>query len=213
MPLLHRIADLLSHIDQYMVGWFADYGLWAYLFIFLIILCENGVIFAVFLPGDSLVFGAGVLAASGRLHAGWLFAVLVAAALCGYTLNYLTGHYFGRKWLGNKGKLIKPEYMQKTRGFFKLHGGKTVLLARFVPFVRTFASFVAGMGEMTFGRFSLYNLAGSVLWVCALFGAGYFTGDLTYLRGHWRWWGVLVAIALFGMWLMHRLAQSRAEKR
>ena len=181
------LTDFFAHMDTHVSLWFERYGALAYLILFLIILCENGVIFAVFLPGDSLVITAGALCASGHLHTGATLAVLFAAALGGYFLNYATGRFFGRRILrGSAARFVKPQTVQKTERFFHRHGARTVLWARFVPFVRTFASFIAGMGGMQWGTFALFNAVGSALWVCALFGTGYFLGGDAFLRGHWH---------------------------
>lgn len=179
------IIDFILHIDQYMVSIVQNYHAWAYAILFLIIFCETGLVVTPFLPGDSLLFVAGAISAlpgmSIEIHL--LVLILFIAAVLGDSCNYMIGHFFGQRLFQNpNSKIFKQSYLDKTHAFYRKHGGKTIILARFVPIVRTFAPFVAGMGKMHYYYFMLYNLIGGAVWVALFCYAGYFFGDLPFVQ-------------------------------
>lgn len=180
MEAIHGLVDLFVHLDDHLAAALAAYGGWTYLLLFLIIFAETGLVVTPFLPGDSLLFAAGALAARGvdSFSVGVLFVLLTAAAILGNTSNYAIGHYFGKRLLERRSRLVNPKYVERAHGFFEKYGGKTIVLSRFVPIIRTFAPFVAGLGAMTYGRFVLYNAVGGVAWVGICLFAGYFFGRI-----------------------------------
>lgn len=180
-----NIIDFILHINVHLQQLINDHGQWIYLILFLIVFCETGLVVTPFLPGDSLLFVGGALCAMPQNHLSpWLFAlVMIAAAILGDTSNYYIGKFFGEKLFSNPhSKIFKQEYLEKTHNFYKKHGGKTIILARFVPIVRTFAPFVAGMGKMTYHHFEIFNATGAVLWVGLFTGAGHFFGTMPFVQ-------------------------------
>ncbi len=185
MELLGDFIQILLHLDQHLAWFVQQYGAWVYALLFLIVFCETGLVVTPFLPGDSLLFVAGTLAAVGGMDAVLLTGVLAVAAILGDTVNYWIGHFFGdRVFAAERPWLIKREHLERTQQFYARHGGKTIILARFVPIVRTFAPFVAGIGSMAYGRFLLYNVVGGLLWVVGLVLAGYFFGNLPAVKNN-----------------------------
>ena len=183
MELLGAAVDLVLHLDRHLQWLVVNYGAWIYAILFLIIFCETGLVVTPFLPGDSLLFVAGALAATGGMYVHALFAVLAAASFCGDNTNYWIGRYAGPRLFRRKGsRLLNPAHLERTQRFYEKHGGKTVLIARFVPIVRTFAPFVAGMGRMEYPRFLFYAFAGAILWIGSLTYAGYYFGNLPFVR-------------------------------
>lgn len=183
MELLAQLVDILVHLDRYLGAFLADYGAWVYLLLFVIVFAETGLVVTPFLPGDSLLFVAGTLAAAGGMDVIWLCTVLTAAAILGDTVNYWIGDYVGPRIFHRKGsRLFRREHLERTQRFYERHGGKTVVIARFVPIVRTFAPFVAGIGKMSYTRFLIYNVSGGVFWVVAFVLAGYYFGDLPFVK-------------------------------
>ena len=184
MDLIQFFIDLVLHLDQHLLQLTHDYGVWVYGILFLIIFSETGFVVTPFLPGDSLLFVAGALAATGHLDVRVLTVSLVVAALAGNQVNFTVGRWLGPKVLASPTgvRVLKPEYVARTQAFFERHGGKTLVLARFVPVVRTYAPFIAGVGRMPVARFSLYNLVGAAAWICSLVWAGYFFGNLPFVR-------------------------------
>ena len=180
-PILYLI-DFILHIDVHLGQLILTYGFATYAILFVIIFIETGLVFTPFLPGDSLLFAAGAFAALGSLNILVVLVLLIAAAVLGDTVNYSIGHFFGQKLVDNPKVPIKKEHIEKTNRFFEKHGGKTIILARFVPIVRTFAPFVAGIGKMTYGKFLSYNVIGGFVWVLVVTLAGYFFGNLTFVR-------------------------------
>lgn len=177
--------DFILHIDQYMINIVQDYHMWAYAILFIIIFCETGLVVTPFLPGDSLLFVAGAIAAlpDMPIDIHMLVLILFAAACLGDSCNYAIGHVFGRKLFNNPdSRIFKQNHLDKTHEFYKKYGGKTIILARFVPIVRTFAPFVAGMGKMHYYYFMMYNLIGGIIWVVLFCYAGYFFGDLPFVQ-------------------------------
>lgn len=185
MEFIQFIVDFILHIDQHLIQLVQDYHLWTYAILFVIVFCETGLVVTPFLPGDSLIFVGGSIASQPDvpLEIGFLLSVIFAAAVLGDSCNYAIGHFFGKKLFSNpNSKIFKQSYLDKTHNYFKKYGGKTIILARFIPIVRTFAPFVAGMGKMHYYYFMLYNVVGAVLWV-GIFGfAGYFFGDLPFVQ-------------------------------
>ena len=184
MDLIQFFIDLVLHLDQHLLQLTRDYGVWVYGILFLIIFSETGFVVTPFLPGDSLLFVAGALAATGNLDVRVLTVSLVVAAVAGNQVNFTVGRWLGPKVLASPTgvRVLKPEYVARTQAFFERHGGKTLVLARFVPVVRTYAPFIAGVGRMPVARFSLYNLVGAAAWICSLVWAGYFFGNLPFVR-------------------------------
>lgn len=179
-----ELLDFLLHIDKHLSEFIAQYHNWVYLILFLIIFVETGLVIMPFLPGDSLLFAVGMFAAQGSLDIVWSLALLLTAAVLGDACNYYIGKYVGHHILNWKlfGKqLVKPQHLEKTNEFYKTHGAKTIIIARFVPLVRTFAPFVAGVGKMKYRTFLTFNLVGGVLWVCGLGLAGYFLGQIEFV--------------------------------
>ena len=160
---LARVLDLLLHVDVHLAEVVARYGVWTYALLFVIVFCETGLVVTPFLPGDSLLFAAGALAATTALEPGWLFLLLSVAAVAGDSVNYQIGRRVGARAL--RARWLKPEHVARTEAFFERYGGKTIVVARFVPIVRTYAPFMAGVARMRYDRFLVYNVAGGVLWV------------------------------------------------
>ena len=185
MEALRQLIDLFLHLDEHLKPILETYGAWTYLLLFVIIFCETGLVVTPFLPGDSLLFAAGAFAASGSLSLTVLIVSLIAAAVIGDTVNYWVGHHLGARLLNVRIKgyrLIKPEHLAYTHEFYEKYGGKTIIIARFVPIVRTLAPFVAGLGTMSYGKFMSYNVIGGVAWVVICTVAGFFFGNLPFVK-------------------------------
>lgn len=183
METLQHFINFFLHLDKSLSAVIANYGTWTYLILFLIIFCETGMVLTPFLPGDSLLFAAGSFAAIGSLDVKWLFLLLSIAAILGDTVNYAVGQYIGLKaFQKNNSRFFKKEYLDKTHKFYEKYGAKTVVLARFVPIVRTFAPFVAGTGAMQYGKFIKYNIIGALAWVGLFVFGGYFFGNISIVK-------------------------------
>jgi membrane-associated protein len=180
--VLANIIDLFLHLDKHLSAIIEQYGVWTYSILTLVIFLETGVVVAPFLPGDSLLFAAGALAATGALDVRWLFGLLFVAAVVGDTVNYSIGYAIGPRAFQGQSRLFKREHLERTHLFYEKHGGKTIVLARFVPIIRTFAPFVAGIGRMAYGRFFFYNLFGGLLWTGLFVFGGYFFGNLPLIK-------------------------------
>ena len=186
MEFLKKILDIALHLDRYLSAVIQQYGLWTYAILFLIIFIETGFVVLPFLPGDSLLFAAGTFAALKALKVGWLILALSAAAIIGDTVNYWVGHHVGPKVFCRDGaRFFKKEYLDRTHAFYEKHGGKTIIIARFVPIIRSFAPFVAGIGRMSYGRFLAFNVIGGIGWVVLLVGAGYFFGNIPFVKDNY----------------------------
>jgi len=193
MEFITYLIDLILHLDRHLASLIENYGLWTYLILFLIVFAETGLVVTPLLPGDSLLFAAGTFAGRGSLNPLLLFAVLSAAAILGDTVNYWVGKYLGEHFIRGRGRRwIKQEHLDRTHAFFEKYGGKTIIIARFVPFVRTFAPFVAGIGTMTYARFLAYNVIGGLLWVGICVAAGYLFGGLPFVQDNFS----LVVLAI-----------------
>lgn len=183
MEWLTQLADLFLHLDRHLGEIITQYGVWTYAILVLIVFCETGLVVTPFLPGDSLLFAAGSLAALGAgLDPLLLFLLLTAAAIAGDTVNYWVGAWLGKGVTEGRYRFIRRDYLERTHRFYERHGGKTIVLARFVPIVRTFAPFVAGVGTMTYPRFLAYNVIGGVAWVGLFVWAGYYFGNLPVVK-------------------------------
>ncbi len=185
MELIMSLIDAILHIDKHLAGIIQNYGTWTYLILFLIVFCETGLVVTPFLPGDSLLFVIGALGASGALDVKLAALLLIIAAIGGDTLNYHIGKFLGHKAFSFKdGRFFKKQYLEKTHAFYEQHGGKTIIISRFLPIIRTFAPFVAGMGSMTYWRFISYNIAGGVLWVMLFITGGYYFGNIPAVKNN-----------------------------
>ena len=182
MELLTQFIDIVLHLDRHLIQMIAQYGYWVYGILFLIIFCETGLVVTPFLPGDSLLFVVGTLAATGALDLQWVAILLMAASFLGDNTNYWIGRFFGPRIFKKESRWLNRAYLNKTEAFYAKHGGKTVLFARFLPILRTFAPFVAGIGHMFYNRFLLFSIAGTVLWINSLLLAGYFFGNVPLIK-------------------------------
>lgn len=213
MEQIKFLIDLFLHLDEYLARIILDYGSWTYGILFFVIFMETGFVVTPFLPGDSLLFAAGTFAALGSLNVWFIIGLLFVAAVLGDAVNYTIGHYLGERAYNIK--WIKKEYLDKTHAFFEKHGGKAIFLARFVPIVRTFAPFVAGIGKMTYGYFATYNIVGGATWVLTFTLLGYFFGNLEFVKKNFEL--VIIAIILISVmpmfyewWKARR--EAKAEK-
>jgi membrane-associated protein len=213
MELLAWFWDLVVHLDVRLAEFVQLYGVWVYALLFAIVFCETGLVVTPFLPGDSLLFVVGALAAVGNMDLFLVMAVLIIAALCGDNVNYWVGRWFGTRLLS---KWINPVHLQHTHNFYARHGGKTIIIARFMPIVRTYVPFVAGLGAMAYGRYLAFCVAGALLWVGSLCTAGYFFGNIPAVKSNLT--AVIVAIVLLSItpgmiaWLRSRNAARSAQR-
>lgn len=197
MDLIKQLFELFMNLDEVLHEVISTYGTWTYALLFLVIFMETGFVVTPFLPGDSLIFAAATFAAKGSLNPLLLFLLLAFAAVAGDTTNYWIGHAVGARAYTGEVKWIKKEYMDRTHAFFEKHGGKTIVLARFVPIIRTFAPFVAGVSRMSYGYFITYNVVGGVLWVALFTVAGYFFGNIPFVQRNFE--VVVIAIILISL--------------
>jgi membrane-associated protein len=197
VDVFRTLVDFILHFDEYLAQVISQYGAWTLAFLFLIIFMETGLVVTPFLPGDSLLFAAGAFAARGALNVWAVFILLAIAAVLGDTVNYWIGHKVGAKAYRGEVRWIKKDYMVRTHEFFEKHGGKTIFLARFVPIVRTFAPFVAGSSQMSYGFFLRWNVIGGIAWVAIFVFLGFFFGNIPFVQEHFEW--VIVAIVLISV--------------
>ena len=214
MELLHAAVDLFLHLDKHLAEVIAQYGVWTYFILFAVLFLETGVVATPFLPGDSLLFAAGTFAALGSLDVGLLMLLLSIAAILGDTLNYWIGRKVGPRVFNEKVRFLRREHLDRTRVFYERHGGKTIIIARFVPIVRTFAPFVAGVGTMQYGRFLAYNVVGGIVWVVLFVLGGYLFGNIPVVKENFTI--VILAIIVVSLlplvveWLRHRRGGASA---
>lgn len=191
-------VDFVLHLDTHLYDIVNTYGMWVYALLFLIVFAETGFVATPFLPGDSLLFAAGAISAAGALSVYALVAILVVAAILGDTVNYWIGYHLGPKiFRKHKSLFFNPEYLERTNRFFGRYGGKTIIIARFIPIIRTFAPFVAGIGRMSYLRFASYNILGAIFWVPVFIYAGYFFGNLPIIKRHFSL--MIVAIIIISL--------------
>jgi membrane-associated protein len=185
MELLTLFLDVVLNLDDHLQALVANYGAWIYLILFLIVFCETGLVVTPFLPGDSLLFVAGTVAAAGGMDIHLLVLLLIIAAILGDAVNYSVGHYLGpRVFKSSESRWLNPKHLERAHEFYEKYGGKTIIIARFVPIIRTYAPFVAGAASMTYAKFALFNVSGAVLWVTSLGYAGYFFGNLPFIKNN-----------------------------
>lgn len=199
MELIQQLIDFILHIDRHLIEIVQDYQTWTYLILFLIIFAETGFVVTPFLPGDSLLFAAGAIIAKPEsgLNVFLMCLLLIVAAVLGDLVNYHIGNYIGPKAFSGRYKWLKSEYLQKTQQFYTKHGGKTIIYARFIPIIRTFAPFVAGIGAMSYSRFASYNIVGGILWVTSFLFIGYYFGGLPVIKNNFTY--VIFGIIVFSI--------------
>ena len=209
MEWIQQVLSYILHFDEHLKIFVEQYAGWTYLLLFIIIFCETGLVFTPFLPGDSLLFAAGAIAALGSLNLWVLLVLLITAAILGDTVNYWVGHWFGEKLFDGRFRMLKREHLDRTHKFYAKCGGKTIILARFVPIVRTFAPFVAGMGAMDYRRFFLYNVVGGVAWVLIFTTLCYLFGNLPFVARNFE----IVVIAIVFLSVLPAVYEALAERR
>lgn len=212
MEIITNLIEFFLHLDEYLAEIISQYGVWTNALLFLVIFMETGFVVTPFLPGDSLLFAAGSFAALDVLNP-WVLAILMSiAAILGDTVNYWIGHYIGPKAFSGNVRFLKKEYLDKTHEFYEKHGGKTIILARFVPIVRTFAPFVAGVGAMTYGKFITYNIIGGILWVNIFVWLGYFFGNLPFVKKNFEV-AILAIIFISVLPMVYEFVKAKMEAR
>ncbi len=209
MELIASFIDFFLHLDKHLNVIIMNYGTWTYLILFGIIFLETGVVITPFLPGDSLLFAAGTFAALGSLNPFVLFVLLTTAAILGDTFNYWIGHYIGPRAFSGEIRFLKKEYLDRTHEFYERHGGKTIILARFIPIIRTFAPFVAGVGAMTYSRFISFNVIGGIVWVGLFTYAGYYFGNIPAVKDNFT----LVILAIIFLSVLPPIVEVFRERR
>jgi len=213
MEFLSDLLSIVLHLDQHLDRLIPQYGTWVYGLLFLIVFCETGLVVTPFLPGDSLLFAVGTIAARGSLDVWWAAGLLIAAAVTGDAVNYWVGRVLGMELLRpGRRRFIRQEHVDRTHEFYERHGAKTIVLARFVPIIRTFAPFVAGFGRMTYGRFTMYNVSGGVLWIILFVVGGYFFGNLPVVRDHFGL-AILAIILISFVPMVVAFVQERSRAR
>ena len=209
MELLRSLADFFLHLDKHLSQIISQYGTWTHLILFLIVFCETGLVVTPFLPGDSLLFAAGTFAALGALDLWLIVILLILAAIVGDSVNYWVGGYIGPRAFRGDIRFLRKEYLDRTHAFYEKHGGKTIILARFVPIIRTFAPFVAGVGAMSYSKFLTYNVAGAVLWVGLFVLGGYFFGNIPLVRDNFS----VVILAIIAISVMPIAVEALRARR
>ena len=210
MGTLKQWLDYFLHLNDHLSTFVGDHGVWIYGLLFLIVFCETGLVFTPFLPGDSLLFATGAIAGTtGKINPVIAGAVVFIAAVLGDTVNYCVGRFAGIKLSARFPRFVKPEYLAKTHGFFDRYGAKTIVIARFVPFVRTFAPFVAGIGQMAYRRFMMFNVIGAVTWVLLLIPAGYYFGQTELVKKHFE----LVILGIIFISILPGIIEVARERR
>ncbi len=183
IEFIKQLLDIFIHLDRHLNDVIQTFGVWTYLVLFVVIFCETGLVITPFFPGDSLLFAAGAIASLGSLRVEWLFIILSIAAIAGDTVNYQIGNFVGPKVFSKQNsRFLKKEYLDRTHRFYERHGGKTIILARFIPIIRTFAPFVAGIGTMRYLRFLSFNVIGGVMWCAIFIFGGYYFGNIPLVK-------------------------------
>ncbi|HUQ28691.1 MAG TPA: DedA family protein [Usitatibacter sp.] len=207
------MIDVLLHLDVHLLGWVAEYGIWIYAILFAIIFSETGFVVTPFLPGDSLLFVAGAIAATGGMNVWMLVSLLALAAVLGNTVNYAIGRWLGKRLVTGKGlRWLNKKHLDKAHEFYERHGGKAVVISRFLPIVRTYVPFVAGMAAMTPRQYTMYNVTGGVLWVASLTFAGYFFGNIPWVKGNLT--AIIIGIIVVSLLpLLYAFVKSKLAKK
>ncbi|CAG2142082.1 DedA family protein [Cupriavidus plantarum] len=217
MDTVLQLLDMVLHVDKFLGQFVQDYGVWVYGILFAIVFAETGLVVLPFLPGDSLLFIAGAMCATGAMNEWVLSGLLLVAAISGNTVNYMVGSWIGPKVFEHEWRFLDQKALRRTHDFYERHGGKTLVMARFIPIVRTFAPFVAGVSQMTFARFQLFNVLGALLWVVGLVFAGYFFGNLPFIKQYLNLivlagiGAAVVPLVLGGLWRLVRGNKRRAS--
>jgi len=212
IELLQYFLDFVLNLDSHLVELMRQYGLWIYAILFVIVFAETGLVVTPWLPGDSLLFAVGTLAAidtSGTLHAPTVAVLLIVAAILGNSCNYAIGKAIGPPAFSGRYRLLRVEYLQQTEAYFDKHGGKTVMLSRFLPILRTFAPFVAGVARMEYRRFQGYNVLGAITWVTIFFGSGYLLGNIPFIRDNF---GIVTFMIIFGSLILVAIVALRSKR-
>ncbi len=209
MEFLTSFIDIVLHLDKHLQMLVQNYGTWVYLILFAIVFCETGLVVTPFLPGDSLLFVAGALAAAGGMNVHLLVVLLIIAAIAGDAVNYAVGRYLGPKVFREEGsRFLNRAYLEKAHAFYERHGGKTIIIARFIPIIRTYAPFVAGIGSMPYPRFAMFNVVGAVIWVVSLAYAGFFFGNIPWVKSNLS----LVIITIIILSILPAIAEVLRQK-
>jgi membrane-associated protein len=217
MGIIETLIDFVLNLDKYLSLLIQTFGSWTYLILFAVVFCETGLVFTPFFPGDSLIFISGALANNGLLNVELLFVIFAAAAILGDTANYWIGHFLGPKIFRTNSRFLKKEYLKSAHEFYAKHGGKTIIIARFIPVIRTFAPFVAGIGEMAYRRFIIYNIIGGIAWVAVFLFGGYYFGGLEIVKNNLSLSIIIIIVVSFipiiSEYLRHRSKKAVKSKR
>lgn len=197
MEWVNHLIEFILHIDDHLIDLVQEYGIYIYIILFLILFCETGLVIAPFLPGDSLLFAAGALAASGNMNVVALGLTCILAAFLGNQTNYVIGKFFGPKIFETERKYLKKDHLLRTQLFYEKHGGKALILGRYIPFVRTFVPFVAGVGQMNPYRFTYFNIVGAIIWIVPLIGIGYLFGNIQFVKDNFSI--IIIAILIISV--------------
>lgn len=209
LPWFSQFIDIMLHLDRHLSTTISEYGTWTYLILFLIVFCETGLIVTPFLPGDSLLFAAGAFCAKGSLDLKIVMPMLCIAGILGDAVNYSIGRYLGPRILKGEKWILKKEHLDRTQAFYEKYGGKTIVIARFVPIIRTFAPFLAGVGKMNYSRFGFFNISGALLWVILLTGAGYWFGNIPVVQKNFT----LVILAIIVISVLPAVAEGLKSRK
>ncbi len=212
MEIITLLIDIFIHLDEYLSDILIRFGSWTYILLFGVIFAETGLVITPFLPGDSLLFAIGAFAAKGAINIWLIVPLLIAAAIIGDSVNYAIGNYIGPRVFTDNIRFLKREHLQKAHAFYEKHGGKTIILARFIPIIRTFAPFVAGVGSMTYSKFVLYNVVGALIWVPLFSFAGFYFGNLPFVQRNFEY-VILVIIFLSLLPAVYEYFKERREAR
>jgi membrane-associated protein len=213
MALITTLINLALNLDQHLAWIIERFGSWSYLIVFFMIFLETGFVFTPFLPGDSLIFAVGALAAAGDFNLWLLLVIIAAASILGDSANYAVGHFAGHKILAMNTRFIKKHHLDKTHAFYEKHGAETIIIARFIPFVRTFAPFLAGLGEMTYFKFLSYNIIGGIAWTSLFLFGGFFFGNIPFVKEHFFYVILGIIVVSLTPVFIEIIAHNRNKKR